>query len=400
MIVPLFYCILWFGVWGGAGLRQQRQAVELQHLGETHFNDTNYFVDPDNSFCFDVPQEDVVVNGTTIFTNYWPGITPVCTLDSANQETAAFNVLYSFSFPDDFSTGYGPVLTGLFIISLSVYFATSSDSGSLIVDFLAANGKLEHHWLQRLFWALTEGAVATALLNAGGSDGLSALQAAAIICGFPFTIMLMYILQSIYEMCDQALDEDRDYFEFNRGKNQFEMPVYGGIFNVFELLASAGSVHPSRAEKGMGAPSGAEISEFFQGLFVPFFSVFRITMNMFPEATVSNILITLIFTSVHIGWILMFAMTGSRRGFLNLGWTLYVVNGVILTSLKVHYRSTRDVHGNVLGDFISSLVLWPQVVAQINIGLDSEAASASGSGEGEVEAGAEEIVPNYDEGEA
>ena len=145
----------------------------------------------------------------------------------------------------------------------------------------------------------------------------------------------------------------------------------------------------------MGFPTGQEISEFLQGLLVPFFSVFRITMNMYPGATFSNILITLFYTLVHVGWILMFAMTGSRRGFLNLGWTLYVVNAVILTSLKVHYRSTREVHGNVMGDFISSCVLWPQVVAQINIGLSNESEASTSE---EVEAGAG--AASYDEDEA
>jgi len=56
----------------------------------------------------------------------------------------------------------------------------------LIVDHLASNGHEDHHWLQRVVWAFTEGAVATALLVAGGSDALGALQAAAIVFGLPF----------------------------------------------------------------------------------------------------------------------------------------------------------------------------------------------------------------------
>ena len=53
---------------------------------------------------------------------------------------------------------------------------TSSDSGSLIIDIMAANGDQEPPTLQRVFWALVEGATATALLVAGGKDSLDALQ--------------------------------------------------------------------------------------------------------------------------------------------------------------------------------------------------------------------------------
>ena len=74
-------------------------------------------------------------------------------------------------------------LSGLSIFALAIYFITSSDSGSLIVDTLASNGAEEHHWLQRVFWAFTEGAVATGLLVAGGNDALGALQTASIVFG-------------------------------------------------------------------------------------------------------------------------------------------------------------------------------------------------------------------------
>ena len=64
----------------------------------------------------------------------------------------------SFSYPDsnDFG-GFGPFLSGLSIFTLAIYFITSSDSGSLVVDILASNGATKHHWSQRVFWAVTEG---------------------------------------------------------------------------------------------------------------------------------------------------------------------------------------------------------------------------------------------------
>ena len=66
--------------------------------------------------------------------------------------------MYSFSYPDSNNFGgFGPFLSGFSIFTLALYFITSSDSGSLVVDILASNGGTEHHWIQRVFWALTEG---------------------------------------------------------------------------------------------------------------------------------------------------------------------------------------------------------------------------------------------------
>ena len=59
----------------------------------------------------------------------------------------------------------GTFLSTLSMISLILYFVTSSDSGSLVIDCLSANGDPEPPVIQRIFWALTEGATATALLN-------------------------------------------------------------------------------------------------------------------------------------------------------------------------------------------------------------------------------------------
>mmetsp|Transcript_14103 Transcript_14103/g.16323 ORF Transcript_14103/g.16323 Transcript_14103/m.16323 type:complete len:115 (-) Transcript_14103:38-382(-) len=94
--------------------------------------------------------------------------------------------MYSFSYPDSSTTGFGgfgPFLSGLSLITLAIYFITSSDSGSLVVDILASNGATEHQWIQRVFWAVTEGAVACALLIAGDTQALKALQAASIVFG-------------------------------------------------------------------------------------------------------------------------------------------------------------------------------------------------------------------------
>lgn len=74
------------------------------------------------------------------------------------------------------------------IVLVLVFFITSSDSGSLVIDTIASGGKVNSPTPQRVFWCTLEGLVAIALLLAGG---LGALQAMAVSTGFPFTIVLL-----------------------------------------------------------------------------------------------------------------------------------------------------------------------------------------------------------------
>ena len=74
------------------------------------------------------------------------------------------------------------------IILVLVFFITSSDSGSLVIDTIAAGGKINAPMPQRIFWCSFEGLVAIALLLGGG---LTALQAMAVSTGLPFTLVLL-----------------------------------------------------------------------------------------------------------------------------------------------------------------------------------------------------------------
>lgn len=91
-----------------------------------------------------------------------------------------------------------PLTTFTSVIGISLvttFFVTSSDSGSLVVDSITAGGKLDAPVGQRIFWAVTEGAVAATLLLGGG---LKALQTASIISGLPFVIILLVMCYSLY----------------------------------------------------------------------------------------------------------------------------------------------------------------------------------------------------------
>ncbi len=93
----------------------------------------------------------------------------------------------------------------LTIIVVVLFFATSSDSGSLVVDMLTNGGDPHPIWQQRFFWAVLEGAITAVLLVVGGAAALTALQAASITTGLPFAVVLLVVCYGLFK----GLQNDR-----------------------------------------------------------------------------------------------------------------------------------------------------------------------------------------------
>ena len=93
-------------------------------------------------------------------------------------------------------------VTLMIVIMIVLWFVTSSDSASFVIDMLTAGGDTNPPKIQRLFWATTEGIIAAILLAAGG---LSALQAAAIVAGLPFALVVFAMMYALL----RGLSRDR-----------------------------------------------------------------------------------------------------------------------------------------------------------------------------------------------
>ena len=143
LLVPTIVGFLWFTVLGGTGIHRQRTVGDL------------------------VPDEGLVA------------------------EVALFDTLGNLPM--------GTVLSVIALILVVVFFVTSSDSGSLVVDMLASGGHPNPPTWSRVLFAVLEGLVAAGLLLAGGADGLSALQAGSVSTGAPFVIVLVLIMIALYK---------------------------------------------------------------------------------------------------------------------------------------------------------------------------------------------------------
>ena len=109
-------------------------------------------------------------------------------IDSYNPPLSLFAMLESLPLSSITST--------IGIVLVIVFFVTSSDSGSVVIDTITAGGKVDAPVPQRVFWASFEGLVAIALLVGGG---LGALQAMVISTGLPFTVILLLMCFAIWK---------------------------------------------------------------------------------------------------------------------------------------------------------------------------------------------------------
>nr|WP_265500938.1 BCCT family transporter [Paracoccus beibuensis] len=83
------------------------------------------------------------------------------------------------------------------IVLVVVFFVTSSDSGSLVIDTITSGGKVDAPIPQRVFWCVFEAIVAIVLLMSAG--GLASLQSMVISTGLPFTVLLLLMCVAIWK---------------------------------------------------------------------------------------------------------------------------------------------------------------------------------------------------------
>jgi len=139
MLIPTTVCVLWMSVFGGAALNQ------------------------------------FVVDG----------------YEGAKNAALELKLFYMLS-----ELPLATITSTIGIILVIVFFVTSSDSGSLVIDTITAGGKVDAPTSQRVFWCIFEGAVAIVLLIGGG---LASLQAAVISTGLPFSLMLLIMCYAIWK---------------------------------------------------------------------------------------------------------------------------------------------------------------------------------------------------------
>ncbi|MBY5922642.1 BCCT family transporter [Ferrimonas balearica] len=132
------------------------------------------------------------------------GMTQLGDIISEDSSLALFVFLEQFPLSSLLST--------IAMLMVVVFFVTSADSGSLVVDMLASGGNDHTPLWQRIYWAASIGLVAVVLMMAGG---LSSLQTAVIASALPFAMVLLVAAYGL----QQALQVDLHKKESQQSAN-------------------------------------------------------------------------------------------------------------------------------------------------------------------------------------
>eukprot|EP00929_Paragymnodinium_shiwhaense_P015591 TRINITY_DN1236_c0_g2_i2.p1 TRINITY_DN1236_c0_g2~~TRINITY_DN1236_c0_g2_i2.p1 ORF type:complete len:824 (+),score=166.91 TRINITY_DN1236_c0_g2_i2:82-2553(+) len=354
--VPLFYCFLWFGTFGGAALRMHNQALFIQKAGLEIHSNADHWLHTHETWrsssagpCYDVAAKLACSGGScpsyandadAYTTNVH--LTPVCVFSTGDSDGYWFDLMMHYH-------GIGNFLCGVSVITIVLYFVTSSDSGSLVVDLIAANGR-EAHVVQRVFWALSEGAVAIVLMKTGGTSALKALRALSIIAGLPFTFVMCYMCTALWRALAAEIDP-------NPKLKAFAMPLYAGIFDYVECLFSRFKAPPPPAKTAV---------LFVQGLFVPFLPVLTALRGLNPTDSLQNGLLAGGAALTYYLFIIMelagYASDGGLRG---IAFSSYVAFCILVSYVRHIMRIRHNIAGNGVEDFFAAFVFFPQVLAQV-----------------------------------
>lgn len=145
-----------------------------------------------------------VLLAPTLFSIIWFSVFGVTAIEVENsvgglaaqvdEEVAVAIYVFLENFP------WASITCGLAVLIIVIFFTTSSDSASLVIDMLSSGGNPNPPTRQRVFWAISEGAVAATLLLAGGFE---ALQNVITTLGFPFCGLLVFMAISMYRALKQ-----------------------------------------------------------------------------------------------------------------------------------------------------------------------------------------------------
>jgi len=124
------------------------------------------------------------LGGTALEQYFSDGYTGVA---QAVPELALFKMLEPLPF-----TG---LVSALSVVLIAIFFVTSADSGSLVMDIITAGGKLDTPVIQRLFWCALTGLMAMVLMLGGG---VAALQALTISISLPFSFLIVLMAVGLY----------------------------------------------------------------------------------------------------------------------------------------------------------------------------------------------------------
>lgn len=296
LAAPVLYIFMWFCIFGGAGLKMQRDAVNAG------------------------------VNCTNPL--YTDGNVKLYMLSCRKDSQMFFDLL------DQYGDNLGFFLHVVTLVSIVLYFVTSSDSGSLVIDCLSANGSPEPPIVQRIFWAFSEGACATALLKAGGTTSLNALRCVSIAAGLPYVVILLFMCVSIWQVVREEAGDLNPHAE----------DFASSIVDVFDFL----TLH--------------SLKRLVVAILAPWWPAGHAAGKLYHKSPLSYMVIMAV---LFYGWLLLEILQVVDTGLAYIGWVVLCGFFAYVAGIRIALREEYGIQGSMIHDALVVVFLYPLAVDQM-----------------------------------
>ena len=245
-------------------------------------------------------------------------------------------------------------------IGLVLYFLTSSDSGSLTDDILSASGLSAARipsW-QKVFWCVTEGLVAIALIAYSNGGALRALQRVSIIVGLPYTFVLCFMIPSLYRALKKEVG-DTDIGKSRRFNTQ--------LFDFAEAFQPRG-----------GSPYAplVHLSCLLTGLLVPGKAVYDTCRACYPDVPQYAVAVAAGAQGLYVSWVVLHALEIAVPGTHTVAWVSFTAFVLIVAYLRGELRRKSNVWGFPPEDVFCAMVMYPFVLAQMEMHVAADGKGA------------------------
>jgi len=320
LIVPSLWSFIFMGTFGAAQIRITNQAKAAGLTGDSSLPELIYGSLADKSV---IGYNVTDANG--VFSHWQPVDDGTVRLYSLATEDVLFEHLQSYG-----GEGWSFFMTIITLICIVLYFVTSSDSASFVVDILAANGMENPPLAQKIFWAFTEGAAAAALLASANDDdpgsALNAVRALPIILGLPYTFLLFWMCQGLLLVCREESGD---------------LMITRKNFTVFFI-----NLEPTS----------------FLAILVPFVPLGEVAAKTWNG---SKVFYSLAFGAVWTSMIVFICLSAVDSAFGMMAVSIYFMMGLAVAGLRVAMRNKLGITGDMVSDACVCCFAFPFAVGQL-----------------------------------
>ena len=344
-VAPTLFGFLWLCVWGSLGIKMQR-AAELALSDGTYIADGNALECDLFGYGGGAPNATATHGGAAAVQLAKDGY---YLLSCRNGNNMLFDIMSPYGEVKKF-------LWTILLVGITLYFITSSDSGSYVDDVISANGLAKPPIVQKIFWCWTEGCLAIALLVVGDKadgDALGAVRAVSIVAGLPFTLMLCFMCTSVWRALKIDAGDD-DICQATQWST--------GVLDIADLF----NVRPANATAAQRYTVTERVQSLATAVFAPFIGVFKTCESEFGVGAVIAKVQAVCNILFFYLWFALLCSSGENRQWAWLGWTFFLFHVMQITTLRATVRESHGIYGNLLEDLLVTLCLYPAAVSQLH----------------------------------